>query len=368
MLEPTPDYRPAGPLFMSAHVPQSLAPRGFAERHGAVVISAVFHGAFLVMLQNMSLPEPRPASRPEPEPIRIELAPVEQTAPLPMPPMPPVVDWSENVATVADAASEEPVTEAERAPGEAPEQPVDPEEFQIAALSTRQPTRGADAIPYESMPDLADNPDLLIQDSDADVEAEEARTDEAESILLDERIKAYLEDRERRLTEYNDAVGQRGSDLVAQKLSLARASLEGKRWLETTEGGQEGAIRSFTSSGVSPKIAEEVYARYGIKAFDQFIDSNRPDGTNFLNSAKIGDNQFVRREVRPEGRGVFRVLSIPQSAYAFLATLERDALIEQGHDPARTRILEVEFGIASVGRQYDLVVTRLKVAPMEFGP
>lgn len=340
-------------------------PQSFAERHGAIVISAVFHAAFLVALRNAPVPEPRPSARPEPQPIRIELTPVQEASPLPMPPLQPVVDWDENVATVADEQPDEPSPLTEPAP-EPPAGPTEAKpEFQVAAVAPAPPlTVGPDAIPYEPRAEPLPEADLLIQEDDPDAEAREATGSEADSLLLDERIKAYLKDREKRLTEYNDAVGQRGSDLVARKLSLARASLEGKRWLETTEGGQEGAIRSFTSSGVPPKIAEEVYARYGIKSFEQFVDVNRADGYNYLNSARVGDTQFVRRE----GRGVFRVLSIPQSAYAFLATLERDALVEGGHDPARTRILEVEFGIASVGAQYDLVVTRIKVAPMEFRP
>jgi hypothetical protein len=107
-----------------------------------------------------------------------------------------------------------------------------------------------------------------------------------------------------------------------------------------------------------------VYARYGIESFSQYVDVNNSTDYNYLNSAKVDGKQFTRRE----GRGVFRVLSIPQAAYAHLARLERDALLERRLDPARTRILEVEFGITSVGKTYDLTVSRIKVAPIEFQP
>lgn len=337
--------------------------QSFADKHGGFVISVTFHLAFLMVLHNVTLSPPaRPAEK-KPEPIRIELSPVQETAVAEPEPEPRIPEWDENVATVAESETSQDTATPEGVEAESPEAP---EEVEIASLPPSALPLNPDPMRYlpEPSPAKLTEPDLLIQEEEPEPPNEAESTSRNEDLVLDARIEAFLREREQKLKEYNDIVGRRGSDRVAQKLSLARAELEGKRWLETTEGGQEGAIRSFSSEGVSPKIAEEVYARYGITSFSQYVDVNRSDGQNYLNSARVGGKQYVRRE----GRGIFRVLSIPQSAYAHLARLERDALVERGLDPATTRILEVEFGIASVGKTYDLAVSRIRVAPMEFRP
>ncbi len=336
--------------------------QSFAEKHGGFVISVVFHAAFLMVLQNAPVPASRQRPEKQPEPIRIELNPVQvPSEPEPLP-LSPEIEIQENVATTAEADS----ALESVAPEGKPDEGGAAEAIELASLPPGALELNPAPLAFipEPSPRKLTEPDLLIQEEEPEIRSETEPAEQAESLLLDERIRQFLDERERALKEYNDVVGQRGSDRVAQRLSLARAELEGKRWLETTEGGQEGAIRSFSSEGVSPKIAEEVYARYGIESFSQYVDVAKGDGHNYLNSARVGGKQFTRRE----GRGVFRVLSIPQSAYGHLARLERDALVARGLDPSKTRILEVEFGIASVGSTYDLTVSRISVAPIEFQP
>lgn len=337
--------------------------QSFAEKHGGFVISVAFHLAFLMALHNVTIAPKAPPPEKKPEPIRIELSPVEQTVAVEPEPVPPIPEWDENMATVAESET----TQESATPEGAEAEPPNPApEIEVASLPPSALPRKADPLQVrpEPSPRTLNEPDILIQEDNPEARDESETRSEDESLVIDDRIETFLREREQKLKEYNEIVGRRGSDRVAQKLSLARAELEGKRWLETTEGGQEGAIRSFSSEGVTPKIAEEVYSRYGITSFSQYVDVERTEGQNYLNSARVGGKQYVRRE----GRGIFRVLSIPQSAYAHLARLERDALIERGLDPAKTRILEVEFGIASVGNTYDLTVSRIRVAPMEFKP
>lgn len=343
----------------------------FIEKHGGMVISVAFHLAFFMLLQNYSLPLTRVDAKPEPEPIRIELRPPAEPVPpapaVPEPPaeMPPIPELEENVATVADPnAGEDSGNDAAGEEGES-EAAV----REVAAARSLPAARSAEGIVFEpepaeiAPPVEAADPELqpLPEDSTAPPAPEEAA---AEPIELDARIQTYLKEREAALNEYNDAVGQRGSDSVAQKLRLARAELEGKRWLESTEGAQEGAIRSFAVASVDKKISEEVFARYGIESYSQYVDEKTGGDFGYLNSAKLGGTQYIRRS----GQGMFMVLSIPESALARLAQLERDALLERGLNPASTRVIEVEFGIASVGKTFDLVVTNLKVAPIQFQP
>lgn len=334
----------------------------FAEKHGGFVISVAFHLAFLMVLSNVSVPQTRRPEKQKPEPIRIELSPVEQTAAAEPEPVMPVPEWEDVVATVAEAETTEETANPEGEPLEG----RNAEDVQIASLPPSALPLSPDPLHYEPepSPETLPEPEILIEEEPQVEKSRQGESDQ-EELVLDERIQEFLREREQKLSEYNELVGRRGSDRVAQKLSLARAELEGKRWLETTEGGQEGAIRSFTSEGVSPKIAEEVYARYGITSVSQYVDTERGNSAgNYLNAAQVGGRRYTRRE----GRGVFRVLTIPDAALAHLARLERDALLERGHDPSKTRILEVEFGIASTGSTYDLAVNRIRVAPMEFQP
>lgn len=347
----------------------------FLEKHGGTVISVAFHLAFFMLLQNYSLPLTRVDAKPEPEPIRIELRPpAEPVQPAPADPeppveMPPIPELEENVATVADPnAGEDSGNEAAGEEGEAGESEAAEREVAAArSLPAARPAEGlifepgpAEIAPLEEEAESEPEP-VLPEDSTAPPPPED---ESAEPIELDARIQTYLKERESALNEYNDAVGQRGSDSVAQKLRLARAELEGKRWLESTEGAQEGAIRSFAVASVDRRISEEVFARYGIESYSQYVDEKTGGDFGYLNSAKLGGTQYIRRS----GQGMFMVLSIPESALARLAQLERDALLERGLNPASTRVIEVEFGIASVGKTFDLVVTNLKVAPIQFQP
>jgi hypothetical protein len=332
----------------------------FAEKHGGLVVSLTFHVAVFMLLQNVYMPVTRNAPQPEPDPIRIELQPlVEEPASIseveliePVE-VPRELVVEENVATVAESTSEE------SNQGE----PDDRAGRQLAALPRdfilEREARAARSI-EEPMAEIGV---LLETELVAPVESEDP-AEGATPLELDERIQAYLRERARSLNEYNDAVGRQGSDRVAQRLSLARAELEGKRWLETSEGAQEGTIRGFATSDVDQKITEEVFSRYGIQSYTQFFDGTSQSEFGYLSAARTKEATYVRRS----GQGLFQVLSIPESAVARLVQLEREALIERGYNPSETRVIEVEFGIASIGRDYDLVVKDLKVAPIAFRP
>lgn len=349
---------------------------GVVEAWGGYFIALAFLPSLLALLNFFIIYTP-PQAAPEPEPIRVTLN--EPPPPLAFaPPASESADEPEGapaqaqrtVAEDAEAETDSPATESPSPPVElaAIEEAADPAE---QAESDSAPSKiefadpapselAIDAQPPESprpAEDAATEPDASLPPvnpaGSGDDEAEERRLEEERELkeILDQRAA---------LTAHNKDVSQRGSDKVGERLREASVEQSAKKWLTTTEGADRGVIRGLTTDDVPAHVAEDVFRRYGIKIAVQVLDGST-GGYSFLNQARTSSGTYHNRV----GKGMYQVFSFGQVAVGRMMQLDLDEMKRRGLNPAKTRVIEVEYGIVSTKRGHDLGILKFKAAPLK---
>ena len=328
---------------VKSHDPSVVADQAkrVSERHGGLIVSLAFHMALFTLLYNVSVPEIF-ISEPEPQPIRILLA---EPAPeevgeeeQPQPPQPeelltpqPPLPVQRTVAELIDSTSEDNEATA----------PLELEP--VAAMFSSEEIENLETE--------------LVQIDEVEPPEEDADRRIEEELEFEQSLRPQLA----ALSRSNDELSQSGSSEIDDLLRTARVDQKAMEWLSTTDGLDKGVIRSIDVSDHPPELARSVLARYGIETTVARLDG-KGSSYGFLNRAKTSAGTFYNRA----GKGVYRVFSIPQALIPELVRMEVDALRRRGMDPARTRVLRVDYGIVNTTRGYALGVKDLEVAPMEF--
>lgn len=238
--------------------------------------------------------------------------------------------------------------------------PVDQREFREEAPTVTEIDQ--QPAPLTFVPAIATrSPE--ISEAPEPIDAEQSHEAETMALVLDEIAKKRLQRQRKELSELNQQNAQRGSELVEERLRLARVDLKAKQWLDSSDGAQEGVIRTLTTVDVPPEVAERVFARYGIEILYKYLDGDG-NAQGFLNRANTPGGTYYNRVAR----GHYQVFSFSQGAVARMVQLETQEILDRGLTPGRTRVLEVEYGVVSTPRGYDLGVKHMSVAPMEFDP
>lgn len=347
-----------------AQTPSIRAPRAirnddrFLQRHAGLIIALGFHFAAATILGHVTVPTPERAEHRESEAIHVRLAPAPPAPPdvpepepqaEPPPPIPePIRDLAATSAADASAEAENFETTSEPMPEpidlaqidsliEPDDQDDRVEPAEIATALTFEPAALTSAEPMEDATE--DN----LDESDPDRERELRKLD----ALLAEQREA-IENQNRRVAEL-------GSAQIEERLRIASAMLEARKWMSSTDGLREGVIRELDTSGVAPDIVDHVLSRYGIQILVKYLDGT--ESTNgFLNRAKTMGGTYYNKS----GTGHFQVFSFSQVAVAKMVRLEREAIVRRGLDPTRTRVQEVRYGIISTGGGFDLGVTHFR--------
>jgi hypothetical protein len=242
-----------------------------------------------------------------------------------------------------------PLEEPEREPPQPAEPLAEPESAPEPPLSFEP---AAETVGPEEL-QTADQP-----------QAEEFQNDLVMEEPSEDAIQAIAEDlagQRDELARLNALARREGSPHVADRIKDAQVKLKAKKWLTTTRGLEEGVIRSITATGAPKSAADEVFARYGIRVGMKYLDGSE-GGYGFLNQASTDAGVYVNRP----GRGPQLVFSYGSTAVAKMLQLEREALRARGQDPARARVIEVEFGIVKSRAGYDLGVRDISFAPVDF--
>lgn len=316
--------------------------RSFTDRFGGWAVSIAFHIALFTILYIQEAPSAiLRLAEATPRPIRIELG----APPPPQALSEPAAGDESEASETAPPAQRELRQESGREPATAPEIGQEPPPLTfVPAVATRAPefTDATDPEP---------------------IDAKRSQETETMALVLDEIAKKRLQKQRSELNETNQQNAQRGSEQVEERLRLARVDLKAKQWLDSSDGAQEGVIRTLTTVDVPPEVAERVFARYGIEILYKYLDGDG-NAQGFLNRAKTSGGTYYNRVAR----GHYQVFSFSQAAVARMVQLETQEILDRGLTPGRTRVLEVEYGVVSTARGYDLGVKHMSVAPMEFDP
>ncbi len=173
-----------------------------------------------------------------------------------------------------------------------------------------------------------------------------------------EQLKEQLRTQRDAVRKQNERTAKEGSAEIAQRLQAASVSQKAKKWLASTDGAKEGVVRSLEISDVGGEVADRVLDRYGIKIMVEYMDG-KPKGYSFLNQAQTAGGTYFNRS----GQGVFQVFSYSQAAVAKMMQLEVAELQRRGMDPARTRVIEVHYGIVQTTAGYDLGIKKMDAIP-----
>lgn len=325
--------------------PRIVKDRGAAaERWGGWLISVCLHIAFFALLLNFNAPVRDYRGIDETPAVRIVLAAPEPETPEDTPPDPDPAHRMENVRSTT---AENPASASRMRHGVSPEIPPegDPRAEESATDSIQvisELTGESEEVPAPA--------ELSPQTDD--------RMRRSEHLRHEEDLVRELRERSRR-----GELTPRGTDTerreeIDMRLKEIEIDQSAKRWLTTTEGQAEGVIRSLDTMGVPQTLAEEVLGRYGIRIYVDVMDG-KGSTMKFLNEARTSQGTYLN-EV---GRGMFQIFSIPQSAVGRMMRMEVREMERRGMDPARTRVLEVEYGIIRVPGGYDLGITQFKAVP-----
>ncbi|GEM_PF-3735468 len=321
--------------FLPPHVERDVL-----DRHAGWIVALGFHAALFVLLLNYSIPK-RPVEA-EPPPIRVVLAEAEEPTPAPSPALEETVALSPPLQAAATEA-EEALPEGLEAETHEPPSTEEPAAEASAAIQIVEAPSPPETEPLEPQ-----------DDSEAAASAEESAKRREETLA---RELAEAEATRRAEVE---TLAEQGSRAIADRLQAAEINLQAKKWLSTTDGLEEGVLRNLDVTDVSPEVADRVLARYGIKVVYMYLDG-QASPFSFLNQAATAAGTYYNRA----GRGLYQAFTIPQRAIARMVELEAQELRRRQADPARTRILEVLYGIIDTPRGPDLGIKRLEAQPVE---
>lgn len=338
-----------------------------AERWGGWIISLSLHVALFALLLNLNVRRPSdPPAGGEPPPVRIVFNdPEPPPTPLP-PPDQSLRSLSESVRRTSSGAAESEEPESRRrADAESRKRGESPDAPPEGNPDSEDPSADANADTIQMMPEPeavpAETDPIERNFTDPLPELTDPSADPVRNVELRRREEELLRDLQQR--SRRGELTPRGSDgerreEIAMRLKEIEIDQNAKRWLTTTEGQTEGVIRSLDTMGVPQSLAEEVLGTYGIRIYMDVMDG-RGSTLKFLNEARTSEGTYLN----DVGRGMYQIFSIPQSAVARMMRMELRELARRGMDPARTRVLEVEYGIIRVPDGYDLGITKFNAVP-----
>lgn len=352
-------------------IPADPAQSG-AERYAGFVISVAFHVSFFALLYTQT--QPRVAhSSPEETPIRVALkdlpplvraeeaqvAAVEAT-PEPTPEATP--EPTPEPQAVADAAPPPPPPPASLfAAATAAERLLEQEQEAAGPVEEQGEENGTGQAAASAAPDAGQSAAETAIETANPIPAQATTGDAPAETLAEGGLEAELNETKARLSEANRTIARKGSDHVAERIKAAEVQLQGKKWLTETKGVKEGVIRSINTDDVPQPVAQQVLARYGIRiGMADLRPGAGSGGYGFLNQARTQEGTFMNRV----GGGKAEVFSYGPAAIARMMQLEEDGLRKRGFDPARTRVIEIEYGIVNTTNGYDLGVKKLETAPV----
>ncbi len=198
-------------------------------------------------------------------------------------------------------------------------------------------------------------------------DAQEGGGDPDEAAEKPVNIESWLpatEEDQRRLdnilAQVRDSVHQVEERATDVKAEINRLSVEsiGREFTLNSDGGRRGIIRTIDVEAFPEDLVLRVLGRYGIDIEYRHVTPEQGQ-RSFLNAATTAEGTFTNAQQE----GYYEVFVLSAKAVAMMATLELQALQNQGHDPVKTRIREVTFGIVRDNEfgDYALDVIDLKV-------
>lgn len=200
-----------------------------------------------------------------------------------------------------------------------------------------------------------------------DVRSDAAEGAEAMLAMAKKGIEGWMprtDDERRRLEAVVSGVRDLG-DIVEVEETDAKAEVNrravesaGREFLLNSDGGRSGVVRTIDVSSFPEDLVVRVLARYGISIEFREVEVDG-ETRSFLNSATTEKGTFT--SVRQGG--FYQVFVMSPKALSMMSAMELRAMQERGHDPLRTRVRKVVFGIVKDDEfgDYGLGVTELEV-------
>jgi hypothetical protein len=279
----------------------------FYERWGGFLVALFFHLALLSFLLTRHIEPPALPEEPEVQKIAIMLTPPKE------PTLPAAARLAPEVAPAAETAPDIAQTAP---PTEAPA--TEPEPAEEAASPPPPPA-------------------TTVQRLFSDQVKQELERDRQELAM----VRTELE---------------KEQTLMHGKIVKESIAAEGRKFQIRTSGDPKGVVRTLELTNYPQAIVDRVLKKYGIRIVRKFVRDQDPQVT-YLNTAETREGLFRSQR----GMGVFDVFSLTPQAVAKMSELETAEIVRRGHDPNRTRVIEVRFGIVKTGDDYDLGIIDIKV-------
>lgn len=290
-------------------LPRRPRPSDFVERHGGGVV-AVACGVLAFVLLNLTIIA-LPKVEEKLQELRVRLEPAPQAAPEPEPP----------------AAATQPVAMDELAATS-----VNPGETDEVRLDARE---GVEET-------------VLAMASTTTIEGWVPQTDADR-----ERLASVVS----RVRNLGDTVEFQETNAAAE-VNRRMVESAGRKFLLNSDGGRAGIIRTIDVSSFPEDLVKRVLARYGISIEFRNVELDG-ETRSFLNSATTEAGTFtsVQRE------GYYEVFVMSAKALSMLSSMQLRALQDRGHDPMRTRVTKIVYGIVKDEEfgDYGLGVTEMEV-------
>lgn len=283
--------------------------RLFLQKRGGAIASILFH-ALLFFILLIRMPVISVPDRPPVNQVSINLAPaiatrqkdaekVEESKPAP----------PENV----DA---EPVQESK-------EEPVQKPEIEVTGENER-----------ESEEDVPQASEVFTERP----EEKEAVISRRELLNLQKTVQESEQTIEKNLAAFQNRIDARAAEMRGIEDEFS------------SEGADEGTVRTLDVKNIPETVLESVLKRYGIRITQRYVEGG--SSIPFLNQARINDKTYDQRF----GSGFYEVFELSPEALKYMTVLEEREMRRRGLDPASTRVIKVVFGIVGSGSGYELSI------------
>jgi hypothetical protein len=185
----------------------------------------------------------------------------------------------------------------------------------------------------------------------------------ADSSITDSKLAEILEQEREALQQELDQMTQLAAAAPLPKVPLPMPPpSNGSRG--STDRGPEGAVRELDLDGYPQSVVDDIMKRYKLKVVTRKIEGGRR-GQNFLSSASRGSTEryFGGLEVPA---GIYEIFQLSRESVALMSRLEEEALMEEGLEPLKSRVIRIVFGIVEDGKGgYVLGVKSLEAEAVE---
>lgn len=336
---------------LPVHSPRRVSD-SFVERRAGFILAVCLH---VMLFASLAMQERLPVIDPRPTPLRqvhIQLAP--PPVELALQPTQEVMPQLADIPQEGGAVAENPAPESEISETGEPTEWAKP--LPVNAMGE---TVSPVADSTESAESAAHVPEAIVAapvETAEGSEALQARLAALRRKLDGKRAEALSQPDEQDEARI-DATAEEGSDVIAERLKLLDVDMKAQETLFRSKGTHAGVIRSLVLTGVDRVVSQQVMARYGIRIIPIHgaQTGGRRSKPGYLTSATTGDGQFVQGT----GRGNFLKFIISRQAGMRMMQLEAEALEARGFDPAKARLIEVEFGVVPTIDGYDLGVRKM---------